>query len=65
MLRAYRSTFMGTLPDRWSKIVDLSSGLRIPIALLVAGLMIVGFFPQTAVNIVTPVFRNYFVASGK
>src|SRR5689334_12358984 len=65
MLRAYRSTFMGAIPERWTKAVDLSAALRIPIALLIAGLMIAGFFPQTAVNIITPVFRNYFATANK
>ena len=65
MLRAYRATFMGGLPERWANVADLSDGLRIPIALLVAGLIVVGFFPQTAVNIVTPVFQNYFVTTNK
>jgi NADH-quinone oxidoreductase subunit M len=63
MLRAYRSTFMGEMPERWSKLSDISVAPRIPIALVVAGLMILGFFPQTAVNIITPVFRNYFTAA--
>jgi NADH-quinone oxidoreductase subunit M len=63
MLRAYRATFMGTMPERWAKLVDLGRGLRIPIAILIAGLISVGFFPQTVVNIITPAIRNYFVTS--
>ena len=63
MLRAYRSTFMGAIPDRWLKLTDISVAPRVPIALVVAGLMILGFFPQTAVNIITPVFRTYFTAA--
>ena len=63
MLRAYRSTFMGEMSERWSKLTDVSLAPRIPIALVVAGLMVLGFFPQTAVNIVTPVFRTYFSAA--
>src|SRR2546430_13202595 len=39
MLRAYRSTFMGTMNERWGKLVDLGAGLRIPVALLIAGLV--------------------------
>src|SRR5215813_5258243 len=35
MLRAYRSTFMGTMNDRWAKLADLGSDLKIPVALLV------------------------------
>jgi NADH-quinone oxidoreductase subunit M len=63
MLRAYRATFMGTMPDRWERLVDLSRGLRIPVAILIAGLIGVGFFPQSVVNIITPAIRSYFVAN--
>lgn len=63
MLRAYRSTFMGTMNERWGKIVDLSASLRIPVALLIAGLIWFGFFPQTLVRMVTPTFRTYFTAT--
>jgi len=63
MLRAYRATFMGTMPERWAKVVDLGRGLRIPVAILIAGLISVGFFPQTVVNIITPVIRTYFAAN--
>jgi NADH-quinone oxidoreductase subunit M len=63
MLRAYRATFMGTMPERWAKVVDLGRGLRIPVAILTAGLISVGFFPQTVVNIITPVIRTYFAAN--
>jgi NADH-quinone oxidoreductase subunit M len=63
MLRAYRATFMGTMPERWAKVVDLGRGLRIPVAILIAGLISVGFFPQTVVNIITPVIRTYLAAN--
>jgi len=60
MLRAYRSTFMGTMNERWGKLVDLDTALRIPVVLLIAGLIWFGFFPQTLVQMVTPAFRTYF-----
>ena len=63
MLRAYRSTFMGTMNERWGKLVDLGAGLRVSVALLVAGLIWLGFFPQTLVRMVTPTFRTYFTAT--
>jgi NADH-quinone oxidoreductase subunit M len=63
MLRAYRKTFMGALSDRWKEIVDLRVGLRLPIAVLVAALLCYGFFPQSLVRIVTPVFANDLVAN--
>ena len=63
MLRAYRSTFMGTMNERWEKLVDLGASLKVPVALLIAGLLWFGFFPQTLVRMVTPTFRTYFTAT--
>src|ERR1700719_414886 len=63
MLRAYRSAFMGKINERWTKLADLGAGLRIPVALLIAGLIWFGFFPQTLVRMVTPTFRTYFTAT--
>jgi NADH-quinone oxidoreductase subunit M len=63
MLRAYRSTFMGTMNERWGKLVDLGAGLRVSVALLIAGLIWFGFFPQTLVRMVSPTFRTYFTAT--
>ncbi|HXL24175.1 MAG TPA: NADH-quinone oxidoreductase subunit M [Chthoniobacterales bacterium] len=63
MLRAYRSTFMGTMNERWAKLVDLGASLKVPVALLIAGLLWFGFFPQTLVRMVTPTFRTYFTAT--
>jgi NADH-quinone oxidoreductase subunit M len=59
MLRAYRKTFMGTLNERWTEVVDLRPALRIPVALVVIGLLCYGFFPQSFVQTVTPVLRTY------
>jgi len=63
MLRAYRTTFMGAMPERWAKLDDLGRGLRFPVAILIAGLISVGFFPQTVVNIIIPTIRTYFAAN--
>jgi NADH-quinone oxidoreductase subunit M len=63
MLRAYRAIFWGAMNERWNKIVDLGVGLRIPIALLIAGLIWFGFFPQTLVQMIEPTFRTYFTAT--
>jgi NADH-quinone oxidoreductase subunit M len=60
MLRAYRSAFMGTMGDRCKGVVDLRATLRIPVTLLVASLLWLGFFPQSFVRIVSPTFRDYF-----
>jgi NADH-quinone oxidoreductase subunit M len=63
MLRAYRKTFMGTLSERWKNIVDLRPALRVPVALVVGGLLCYGFFPQSLVRMVTPTFQSYLSAN--
>jgi NADH-quinone oxidoreductase subunit M len=63
MLRAYRKTFMGVLSERWETVVDLRSGLRLPVAVLIGALLCYGFFPQSFVRIVTPAFRTYLSAN--
>ena len=63
MLRAYRKTFMGTLSERWKEVVDLRPALRIPVALVVVGLLCYGFFPQSLVRMVTPTFRTHLSAN--
>jgi NADH-quinone oxidoreductase subunit M len=62
MLRAYRATFMGTMPERWAGLPDIGGKLRVPIVLLVAALLWIGFFPQTFVRVLTPTFQTYFTA---
>ena len=62
MLRAYRAVFMGSMGEFLTAVTDLRSGLRIPIGLLVAITIWVGFFPQTFVRLVTPTFKTYFAA---
>ncbi|MBA2743239.1 MAG: NADH-quinone oxidoreductase subunit M, partial [Chthoniobacterales bacterium] len=53
MLRGYRATFMGTMPETSATVSDIRLGLRLPIVLLVAALLWIGLFPQTLVRIVT------------
>ncbi|MBA3385786.1 MAG: NADH-quinone oxidoreductase subunit M [Chthoniobacterales bacterium] len=60
MLRAYRATFMGSMPERWLSVPDLRQPLRLPIALLVVALLWLGFFPQTFVRMLAPNFGAYF-----
>lgn len=54
MLRAYRRVFMGPLGDRWSRLDDLGGWPQIAIILLLAIMLILGFFPQLLVNLITP-----------
>jgi NADH-quinone oxidoreductase subunit M len=63
MLRAYRKTFTGTVSEKWKQLVDLPSGLRVPITLLVGTLLCYGFFPQSFVQMVAPKFRTYLSAN--
>src|SRR5947207_1743729 len=63
MLRAYRRTFFGNSAKSELVIADIRSGFRVPIALLVAASLLLGFFPQVAVNLLVPTFRNYFSAT--
>jgi NADH-quinone oxidoreductase subunit M len=63
MLRAYRRTFFGSSPESELVITDIRSGFRVPIALLVAVSLLLGFFPQIAVDRLVPTFRNYFSAT--
>ena len=63
MLRAYRRTFFGSSAESELVITDIGSGFRVPIALLVAVSLLLGFFPQIAVNRLMPTFRNYFSAT--
>jgi len=59
MLRAYRKTFMGTISERWKEVGDLRPALRVPVVLIVGGLLCYGFFPQSLVRMVTPVLHSY------
>src|SRR5437763_12863239 len=63
MLRAYRKTFMGTISERWKEVGDLRPALRVPVVLIVGGLLCYGFFPQSLVRMVTPVFQTYSLAN--
>ncbi len=63
MLRAYRRTFFGSSAKSELVITDIRSGFRVPIALLIAVSLLLGFYPQIAVNRLMPTFRNYFSAT--
>jgi NADH-quinone oxidoreductase subunit M len=62
MLRAYRATFMGSMPAQWAGLPDLRRALRAPLIMLVAALLWLGFFPQTFVRVLAPAFKNHFPA---
>jgi NADH-quinone oxidoreductase subunit M len=60
MVRAYRSVFMGTMAETCRGATDLRASLRLPVALLIAASLWVGFYPQSLVRCLTPSFRSYF-----
>jgi NADH-quinone oxidoreductase subunit M len=63
MLRAYRDIFMGPLVERWKEVADLRRSLRIPVMLLVAATLWVGFYPQSFVRVLSPAFRTLFASN--
>jgi len=46
MLRAYRNIFWGPLVSRWETLIDITPTARWSVILLLAPLMIAGFYPQ-------------------
>src|SRR4029453_3254575 len=48
---------------RWKEVVDLRPALRVPVALVIGGLLCYGFFPQSLVRILTPTFQAYLSAN--
>ncbi len=60
MLRAYRRVFMGAVQESCTGVTDLRRSLRVPIRILVAMSLWLGFFPQSFVRIVSPTFKTYF-----
>jgi NADH-quinone oxidoreductase subunit M len=63
MLRAYRAIFMGVPQERWSSLIDLSKNLRLPVTLLVAVSLWIGFFPQSFVRFIAPEGKSYAVVA--
>jgi NADH-quinone oxidoreductase subunit M len=60
MLRAYRRVFMGTMVERCRGAADLRGSLRVPVTLLIAATLWIGFHPQALIECVAPTFRSYF-----
>jgi NADH-quinone oxidoreductase subunit M len=53
-LRAYRAIFFGEMPARWNTLTDLTLTPRLALLLLIAVLIVVGFYPQLFVIYTTP-----------
>lgn len=69
MLRAYRSIFMGPPNDRgfrnWTAPPDLAQTLRLPVILLIAATLVVGFFPNSVLHLLRPTFSPQITATAK
>ncbi len=65
MLRAYRAIFMGESQGRWKELPDLSRSLRLPVILLVAASLVVGFFPNTFLRVLRPTFSARAAATNR
>lgn len=56
MLRAIRSILHGPLTEKWAQVADAANPWRqAPFALLIAGLLVFGFFPRLLTDKITPV----------
>ncbi len=58
MLRGYRAVFHGEIQERWAGLKDITH-LRWPVFLLLAVLMLAGFFPRMFVDLVKPVIAQF------
>jgi NADH-quinone oxidoreductase subunit M len=58
MLRGYRAVFHGEIEERWAALKDITT-LRWPVILLLAVLLLAGFFPQIFVNLIKPVVAQF------
>jgi len=55
MLRAVRTALHGNLPEKWANLSDANLWRRLPHALLIASLLVFGFFPRLLTDKVKPV----------
>lgn len=62
MLRAYRATFMGPISKRWDALSDLPRNFRIPLGVMIAATLVVGFYPASLLHVLAPVLRNSVAA---
>ena len=54
MLRAMRRILQGPLPDKWRTVDDANLWRKMPYALLLASLLVFGFFPRLLTEKITP-----------
>jgi NADH-quinone oxidoreductase subunit M len=55
MLRAVRAALHGPMPEKWANISDANPWRKLPYALLIASLLVFGFFPRLLTDKIKPV----------
>jgi NADH-quinone oxidoreductase subunit M len=55
MLRAVRAALHGSMPEKWSNVSDANPWRKLPFAILLASLLVFGFFPKLLTEKITPV----------
>jgi NADH-quinone oxidoreductase subunit M len=55
MLRAVRAALHGAMPEKWANVSDANLWRKLPYALLLASLLVFGFFPRLLTDKVKPV----------
>ncbi len=63
MLRAYRSIFMGPLPQKLEAPDDLTWSFRLPLLILLIALMAVGFVPELLNQYIRPAIDGLFLVT--
>ncbi|MEM9281116.1 MAG: NADH-quinone oxidoreductase subunit M [Verrucomicrobiota bacterium] len=63
MLRAFRSIFMGPIPERLEAPSDLNWSARVPLLILLVALMSVGFIPEILNQFIRPAIEGFFLVS--
>lgn len=54
MLRAYRAVFLGEMSEQWKAMVAPSTVVRWSVIALLAALLLLGFYPQLFLNLISP-----------
>ena len=57
MLRMARTVLHGPMPEKWANLADANLWRKLPYALLLASLLVFGFFPRLLTDKIKPVRR--------
>mgnify|MGYP006334985991 FL=1 len=55
MLRAVRAAMHGAMNDKWANLLDANLWRKLPYAVLIASLLVFGFFPKLLTDKIKPV----------